>query len=153
MASQYKRYNHELGDFTDWPELQVFDLFDNFMTGVPLSLEKDRVRMSDVGIYDIAATMVRSLRNLKKLNMRLARGFGDAITLREVVGADTGVDFLVDTSLFPLFDEPELPTTFYSKVLETGVAGLIVRPDMPDGEVLQGLSPETLILQRVMRED
>ncbi len=147
MASQYERYDRAVGQFTAWPELQVFG-FEELMAGV-VTIDAAETNMCDVGIYDIPPTMLRSLQQIgQRYPGSYARVFHDSPrVIAELVAAQLDVELLVDTSLHPLYSEPELPDEFCGAVLDTGVAGLIVKTEPP--QPVSEAFPEAIVLRRV----
>ncbi len=147
MASQYEKYDLVTGAFAAWPELRVFG-FDELMAGT-VTIDEAETNMCDVGIYDIPPTMLRSLRQIgQRYPGSYARVFHDSPrVIAELVAAQLDVELLVDTSLHPLYSEPELPDAFCGAVLDTGVAGLIVK-EKPEENITRDY-PGAAILKRV----
>lgn len=147
MASKYEKYDPATGVFTAWPELQIFGL-DELMAGV-VTIDETQTNMCDVGIYDISPTMLRSLRQIgQRYPGSYARIFHDSPgVISELVTAELAVELLVDTSLHPLYSEPELSDEFYHAILDTGVAGLIVKDELSQ-PVVEAF-PGAVVLRRV----
>lgn len=147
MASQYEKYDRAAGRFTVWPELRVFGL-EELIAGV-VTVDEAETNMCDVGIYDIPPTMLRSLQQIgQRYPGSYARVFHDSPrVIAELVAAQLDVELLVDTSLQPLYSEPELPDEFYRAVLDTGIAGLIVKEELP--QPVAEAFPEAIVLRRV----
>lgn len=147
MASKYEKYDPATGVFTAWPELHVFGL-EELMAGAVI-IDEAETNMCDVGIYDIPPTMLRSLRQIgQRYPGSYARIFHDSPrVISELVIAELAVELLVDTSLHPLYSEPELPDEFYGAVLGSGVAGLIVKDELSQSVV--EAFPEAVVLRRL----